>query len=457
VPIIFTYRSFDKNNNTPSDRRDKKASLLLAVLLTLVITIITTTPSIAVHKGAGDLVCGGCHTMHSSQGGASSPSMGTASGAAILLRGPVTSRADIQKLCLQCHSQTGSQATNVFQPHGQLAPKVLGANWDMSKSFGEIGAGGDFVNEVDGSSFDSTAAGNNNALGYGHSVGKNGASPPGNPNNPTVNLTCTTCHDPHGTTQNTWDGDTSYGVNVYRNLNITFGRDTGCNMQLCHNGVPPNAPGELWHMKSWVGGITGKAGDIGANYTPSYTATGNVAIWPVYRKEGSPTTTTDNNVYDGISDNSADATPDGYSIDGGMGDWCARCHPKMHEDSSSENGPVITALGNDWKRHPANRIIDSSYKSGAGVNTIDWTHYSGISAGYKVPAANTGTTLSSEYYYADTDNEDKVFCLSCHFAHAGPYYDALRWDYIAAVDAAGGSQTGNGVPSNRGCQQCHNR
>ena len=49
----------------------------------------------------------------------------------------------------------------------------------------------------------------------------------------------------------------------------------------------------------------------------------------------------------------------------------------------------------------------------------------------------------------------RVFCLSCHFAHGGPHYDALRWDYTSAVSS--GSQFGNPIPSNKGCQLCHNR
>ncbi len=89
------------------------------------------------------------------------------------------------------------------------------------------------------------------------------------------------------------------------------------------------------------------------------------------------------------------------------------------------------------------------------MDTIDWAHYNSIPDGFKLPVANTGTSLDQEFYYADADNEDKVFCLSCHFAHGGPYCDALRWDYITNV--VQGDQTGNAIPSNLGCQQCHSR
>lgn len=474
MPIIFTYRSFDKNknNNTPSDRRAKKASLLLllaSLLITLVITIITTTPSIAVHKGAGDLSCGGCHTMHSSQGGASGSSMGTATGSFILLRASVASRAEIHQLCLQCHAHTGSQSGTPFPPHGQLAPKVHGGgflNWDMNQSFGNIGAGGDFVSEVDGSSFNLTFDGSVYALGYGHSVGMTNVVPPGN----TVSLptfTCTTCHDPHGISKTQFDDDLAKGdtgkpeINVFRNLIRPGPRDLTGSCSACHkygsSGISPPLS-LLAEMKSWIGGITGQYTGVqnpGANYYIPQIVNG-VAVWPVYGSND-PTNVLWNTVYDGIKGN--------YDVSvvldrpgSGMSSWCAKCHGAFHEENVTTN-----ADGQDWKRHPVEYKINKDDKSGANVPTIAWDHYSTeITDGFKVPAANTDSTdLTQEHYYADKEEStnigkgDKVFCLSCHFAHAGPYYDALRWDYTSSVSS--GSQTGKSIPSNRGCQQCHDR
>ena len=46
---------------------------LLAFAFGIGLSLLVATPSMAVHKGAGPLTCGACHTMHSSQGGTSNP------------------------------------------------------------------------------------------------------------------------------------------------------------------------------------------------------------------------------------------------------------------------------------------------------------------------------------------------------------------------------------------------
>ena len=109
---------------------------LLAFAFGIGLALLTAAPSMAVHKGSGDLTCGACHTMHSSQGGTSAPSMGdgsggaTGSGSFILLRTSVTDRSQLHNFCLQCHSQNGAQkdvinngAVAAGQP-GTTPPKV---------------------------------------------------------------------------------------------------------------------------------------------------------------------------------------------------------------------------------------------------------------------------------------------------------------------------------------------
>lgn len=459
MPIIFlkTQNSFEKNNIS---RDNNLRTLLLAFIAIIFVAAITIpTPSMAVHKGAGNLVCGQCHTMHNSQGGTNLE--GNSTGSILLLRGAVSSREEIHKLCLQCHAENGAQAYETHMPHNELAPKVYGANWNQSKTFGEIGAGGDFVNEINGyPSFNPTAAGDVNALGFGHSVGKSNAIPPGNPNNPSVALTCTTCHNPHGTST---QGYGFNGTNLFRNLWVGGPTDRNTTCLLCHPDsgglVTPFNPGELWEMKSWVGGITGVFG-VG-NYTPAFA--GLVAIWPAYNPSGDFALAVNHNVYDGYYGvdercNEPNAG-NGDCRDGGVGEWCARCHPKFHEGSEAGND----AGQGDWFRHPVTKVLDKQEVSGANVPTVDWNHYNlDISNGKKLPAANNNDTVTTEFYYADdvadggVGTGDRVFCLSCHFAHAGPYYDALRWEYLTEV-GAGTQSDRNGVPSDRGCQQCHNR
>ncbi len=413
-----------------------RESFLSFLLFSGIVLFSIVSPSYAVHKGAGDLTCGNCHTMHNSQGNASME--GVAGGSILLLRGQVTSRAEIHKLCLQCHGVGGSMWTNTFPPHGQRAPIVYGGsllNWDHTKDFSQMGAGGDFFKELD-SNFALTFAGSQNALGYGHSVGLANAAPPGFPwGSPFSNdFNCTTCHDPHGV----GIASTTIGGTTYDNFVISrgIGINTYRNLKLFAVFFPPYW-GILSESKSWVGGITGKYGAMGANYVPQ--EVNGVAIWPVYIND--PTLPENNNVYDGI----------GLE---GMSGFCSQCHSLWHEKRAPDYGDN-NINGEDWLRHPVDAVISNSDISGSGTDTIDWSHYSSTPDGYKLPAANTGSDLSQEFYYADSDNEDKVFCLSCHFAHGGPYYDALRWDYVASIGS--GTQQGKGVPSNKGCQQCHNR
>ncbi len=122
---------------------------LLIVVICLML-LVAEKKAYAVHKGAGALVCGGCHTMHNSQG--STSLAGNAGGSMILLRGSVSSRSEISKFCLQCHGKDGAFNGDAHQPHGERPPTVHGGsslNWDDSKPFGDIGAGGDFFKELD--------------------------------------------------------------------------------------------------------------------------------------------------------------------------------------------------------------------------------------------------------------------------------------------------------------------
>lgn len=385
----------------------------------------------AVHAGAGGLVCGACHTMHNSEGDAGmegSPSI-------VLVRAAVGSRSQMHKLCLQCHSTSGSQPATRFAPHGEEAPKVhdLTGNltWDQTMPFNKIGAGG-FFNYILNSDFTLKADDAVVALGYGHSVGITVAAlPPGAADGSITGFTCTNCHDPHGTS--VLPGNST--VNAYRNLKKT---PTG-------SGFASVAFSAF--TGSYIGGVTGTYVEPNSYYTPEI-AGAAVSIWPIYKDliDFPPRS----NFYE--------------ASDSGMGRWCANCHDTWHQEVG---GVGVNKGSSDWNRHPVDIGLDGSGiggaavngfgTSGSGVPIIDWNHYNTfedctVTADCrKLPAADAGGMF---YYYAD-DPADKVFCLSCHFAHGGPYLDSLRWNYTSAVSA--GSQRGLGINSTTGCQQCHNR
>lgn len=436
-----------------------KKLFLLAIGAGFAIALLMiATPSMAVHRGSGDLTCGGCHTMHSSQGGQYSPGMGGQTGSLVLLRQGITTRANIHLLCLQCHSQNGAQAGVAQAPHNTTAPKVhLSPAW-AGGAYSGVGAGGDFGTtgtyaggvwtlQSSGSDWSDTVVG----LGRGHSLGLETVIPPGNNTSgesgtgtAIAYLTCTSCHDSHGTPT------TTEGINRFRNLRA--GTYMQANVQNPWSNM--NTFGDV--ANSYVGGVAGGTGfSNGTN--PNAPNTDN--MWPVWRSTGTQ------NVYyqkavsvtlGGTSDAGENSTNVGISA------FCAQCHGAWHEGRFPANragaGPNY-----DWMRHPVNnRIVDVDSRSGSNVAITAWSHYNNntdskgpytSTDATKLPTAHQ-TAGGGTTYYATT-SDGKVFCVSCHFSHGGPYNDILKWNYTSAVSS--GSQTGNAIPSNIGCQQCHNR
>ena len=438
------------------------------------LTLLASTPSMAVHKGAGDLTCGGCHTMHNSQGSSNAGNtlQGVAGGSIILLRGSVTTRSEMHNLCLQCHASNGSQAATLHQPHGQPAPKVYidGTNGNgngaatvdgVPMRFDQIGAGGDFSSEItyNGATvtlntvpgvYDGATVG----LGRGHSLGMINVVPPGAdsssnaaPGNP-INLSCTSCHDPHGRNITQGSGN---NVNLYRMLK--YGTAVGSDVAAQGDGMV----NPIFGMKSWIGCITGLFG-AGGNYIG--TSSGTTRIWPIINGNaaGSP-----QNVY------AAGANFDANQATGtSVSNFCAQCHGKWHEElvltNNTDNGAGAgtSDRGPDWRRHPVKNQIGggTSPTSGAGVTIIDTTNYNNDPTGggnvyYRLPVMQNSAAATNYYDVLPGTGDARVFCLTCHFPHGGPNNDILRWNYTSAVSAGG--QTGMGIASNVGCQRCHNR
>lgn len=431
--------------------------LLIAAALSLGFGLVAAGTSMAVHKGAGDLTCGQCHTMHNSQGGASLG--GNTDGSLVLLRGAVTTRAQIHNFCLQCHASDGAQAGSIFQPHNNSAPKVLldstvANKWDQATAFNKIGGGGDFqyaCGNVSGGLWDCATVDGDIGLGRGHSLGKAPATPPGESDGAISEFTCTSCHDPHGT-----DSTSNAAINKFRNLRKTPTGSGSATVALDTTGATAHS--------SWVGGITGTFSTPGSNFVPVDQALGTSsggatakAIWPVFR--------------DALNGTAATDTANSNSYGGGangISKWCATCHDKWHEMNVATNSVGGQGAMGDWRRHPVDNVLDEGNCtsaateagcSGAGVDIFDAPNYSATTDGQVLPVAS-GQATNRVFYTKTTGagvtaTSDKIMCLSCHFAHGGPYYDNLRWDYLQSVSS--GAQTANGVPLTKGCQLCHNR
>lgn len=451
-------------------------SIMMALFaFTVAGLVMVASPSMAVHKGVGDLTCGNCHTMHSSQGNDNDSAMGGTDGGFILLRAAsVTSRAELHLFCLQCHAEDGSQGDDPHAPLNIRAPKVLLSTISFSvtgggSDFSKIGAGGNFGDDDMGSTFDSagtyTAAANDDgadsatdALGRGHSLGAaSTVKPPGNNVNGLgigeelgAGLSCTTCHDPHGTDSTT---DT---INMFRNLKVgssNKGKNPWTNVASFGN-----------FATSYAGGVSGckAAGDCDTRGATMGTATGAATnVWPVYIEDARQNSYLMSGPGYDPTGQGGFGTPSGNYV--GISLFCAQCHGSWHEmiDESNDNLTAGTPTS-DWRRHPVNNILNDTAgttQSGGGVDIFDQSHFTGgssaaISMPERLPVSNAAGLYYTSDLVGDTTS-DRVFCLSCHFVHGSANNDILRWDYTSAVSA--GSQSGNGVPTNVGCQQCHNR
>jgi len=397
----------------------RKLILAIFTLSVAGLLVMVATPSMAVHKNYNNqLVCGGCHTMHNSQGSTSATDQdlgGPSGGAIVLLRGAVASRSQVHNLC--------GGAGNDFD--GVLADLT-------DDDFSKIGAGGDFSAAIvkSGTGWVTTADDIAVAVGKGHSLGLTTVTPPGASDPAISDFTCTSCHDPHGayTTPTT-------EANRFRNLKITP-RGSG-------NSVTLNT-----NIRSYIG--YGGCTDATNSWTKGYNAGGNsVFVWPLFDPSNLPDWSTD------TSDCAGNVNAYGVDEPGtnGISNWCATCHDLWHEENAAGN-----VNGQDWNRHPVDNLLQEagSLSSGGDVVIVDTTNYATARTQKRpLPVADTTGGAAVFYLKAGAEATNKVFCLSCHFAHGGPYYDNLRWDYLSAVDS--GSQTANSISSITGCQLCHNR
>ncbi len=114
--------------------------------------------------------------------------------------------------------------------------------------------------------------------------------------------------------------------------------------------------------------------------------------------------------------------------------YCTGCHGNFHiEDDATSGSP--------WIRHPSDLIIPNSgeysraFNAVGGIGTYDPL----------IPVARPSLSGWTGPSSTVTLNSDMVMCLSCHRAHASPYFKMLRWDYKGWPGSGG----------TNGCNVCH--
>ncbi len=107
----------------------------------------------------------------------------------------------------------------------------------------------------------------------------------------------------------------------------------------------------------------------------------------------------------------------------GMSEWCANCHTDFHSPNTTN---FVHATGQAMGSTIAG--IYNAYVSSDDLNSGDQaTSYFGL-----VPfeAVNVDLEVADSGDYTEgPDGTDKVMCLTCHRAHAGPFDNIGRWDF----------------------------
>ncbi len=111
---------------------------------------------------------------------------------------------------------------------------------------------------------------------------------------------------------------------------------------------------------------------------------------------------------------------------------CGECHGKFHTwiGGASEVGTATP-----WLRHPTDILLPSD----ASKEYRNYTSYSMVAPVARPDPDNVANTT------VVTPGTDIIMCLSCHRAHASPYFKMMRWDYKSSTLSTALS----------GCNVCH--
>ncbi|MBA3015599.1 MAG: hypothetical protein KKD63_10675 [Proteobacteria bacterium] len=139
-------------------------------------------------------------------------------------------------------------------------------------------------------------------------------------------------------------------------------------------------------------------------------------------------TANNHNVYYGVARGS-DAPTDTQT----MSYLCAECHGIFHSGASVTDGVAGAIFASPWIRHP----VDISMS-----NTGEYSGYNYLTAAPVASATLTEAQHSTATTSVSGAGNRIVMCLSCHRAHASPYFASMRWDY-------------RGAAGYLGCAKCH--
>lgn len=362
-------------------------------LLTGFIILAATTAHAFHSGGVGD--CGGCHSIH---GGKTS-----------VLKG-----GDASSTCLNCHqAPAGSEASghyiataNSDMPAGR-PPKQLTPGGDfgwLKKNYAWIPEGG-----AQETSRGERLGHNIVAADYGFvSDGRLSFAPGGV--YPSSDLSCVSCHDPHGKYRRHADGTISTaGLPIKNSGSYDSSADP----------TDWSAVG-AYRLLGGVGYTLKSAG--GAN---AFTEPVPAAVAP--------------SLY-----NRSEATAQTRVAYGkGISEWCANCHSSIIHGAGM--GGTTHPAGNNIKFGAQIAANYTAYIRSGSINNADHTRgYNSLvpfeegTGDYELLKSHA---RSDDTYLSGPEANANVSCLSCHRAHASGFDGMLRFSYLSefmtVADASG--------------------
>lgn len=228
---------------------------------------------------------------------------------------------------------------------------------------------------------------------------------------PSANLSCTSCHDPHGDYRITTSG--------------IVGPGSGPTPPIAGSGSYGALPTSTASVGVYrlLGGINYQSASLQGNYAfvndPFY------AVAPV-------------------SYNRSEATSDTRVAYGqGVSEWCENCHGAYHMAGSSS---TFT--------HDSDMIFGSTYADNyntyvmtgdlSGTQATAYSSLTPFQTGNSTDLSSLASIVSST---AGPNSGDIVNCLSCHRAHASAWDGALRWNnYSSTLITVNGAYPGTDAP-----------
>lgn len=333
-------------------------SLLIAALLLVSTACWTSTAHAAFHTG-GVGSCGGCHVGHDTDGTVS----------------PKLLASDPGSVCLTCHTGPGGPLlASVFSFDGSAFTPGGDFYW-LTKTF----------TWIDGTSPGETHGHNVIAVDFGLTADPLRLSAPGG-TFPSSQLTCTSCHDPHGKSRGT--GSASSPISVSGSYGQVSAADAATGSYRLLGGVGYTVDG--------------------------YTFTEPP---PVARQNGA------------LPFGESDASHVDYGS--GMSEWCANCHATLLTGGHLSGSGTFSHPSGGAAVLPLDVVstYNSYVSTGDMTGTVDSAYLQFVPFERGVATPGLLDPISTR----GPDGSANVSCLTCHRAHASAFRFAGRWDFDATL------------------------